>query len=88
MVRVKPELGKVVLWYNHEVNPDIDWMAGMNDHSVHGTCSVKKGEQWVGNFWVRVQDDKDEFIDDIWDDVDKYEAEKNKKDGEKDRDEL
>lgn len=59
MVKVKPELGKVVMWYNHFVDPDTEWIGEMDEHGLHGGCGVTKGEKWIGNFWIKASDNKE-----------------------------
>lgn len=46
-VRVLPEKGSAVFWYNLYRNGE-----GIVD-TVHGACPVVMGEKWVANLWIR-----------------------------------
>jgi prolyl 4-hydroxylase len=45
-LRVRPERGKVVLFYNLLPNGNLD------DYSLHGSCPVLEGEKWAANKWI------------------------------------
>jgi len=45
-LRVKPEKGKVIIFYSLLPNGDID------KTSLHGGCPVKQGTKWAANKWV------------------------------------
>jgi prolyl 4-hydroxylase len=45
-LKVKPEKGKVILFYSMGANGQTD------DMSIHGACPVKNGVKWAGNKWV------------------------------------
>uniref|UniRef100_A0A914UQS0 Fe2OG dioxygenase domain-containing protein n=1 Tax=Plectus sambesii TaxID=2011161 RepID=A0A914UQS0_9BILA len=59
-LRVKPEKGKAVLWYNHlpTKEGEYPWFGAIDHNSRHGSCPVKQGEKWIANFWIKVTDDK------------------------------
>lgn len=45
-LKVKPEIGKVIIFYNLQAN-------GMgDDYSMHGACPVIEGVKWAANKWV------------------------------------
>ncbi|KAH3706126.1 hypothetical protein DPMN_065506 [Dreissena polymorpha] len=46
-VRVKPQKGKAILWYNHFLDKR-GYLGAVNTRSYHGGCNVKKGVKWVG----------------------------------------
>jgi prolyl 4-hydroxylase len=43
---VKPEAGKVIIFYSLLANGNID------DASLHGGCPVKEGTKWAANKWL------------------------------------
>ena len=43
---VKPEKGKVIIFYSLYPNGEID------EHSLHGGCPVRNGIKWSANKWV------------------------------------
>lgn len=43
---VKPEKGKVIIFYSLKMNGETD------DKSLHGACPVKEGVKYAGNKWV------------------------------------
>lgn len=45
-LKVKPELGKVIIFYNMMFDGTTD------PNSLHGACPVKKGVKWAANKWV------------------------------------
>ncbi|XP_046575926.1 transmembrane prolyl 4-hydroxylase-like [Haliotis rubra] len=59
-LKVKPGKGKAVMWYNHFVKEDNQWLGEQDDFGIHGGCAVLSGEKWIGNFWIKVTDDKDD----------------------------
>lgn len=34
----------------------IDWMGDVFNRSLHGGCDVLKGEKWIANNWINVDD--------------------------------
>ncbi|ESP00469.1 hypothetical protein LOTGIDRAFT_157676 [Lottia gigantea] len=64
-LHIKPERGKVIVWYNHYIDQQTGWMGEMDDRTLHGGCPVVTGEKWIGNFWVRVLDTKEEDLERI-----------------------
>lgn len=65
MLKVKPELGKMVMWYNHLVDQDTNWIGELDENSLHGGCGVTKGEKWIGNFWITVSDEVEKDLDSV-----------------------
>ncbi|XP_046364313.2 transmembrane prolyl 4-hydroxylase-like [Haliotis rufescens] len=59
---VRPGKGKAVMWYNHFVKEENQWLGEQDDFGIHGGCAVVSGEKWIGNFWIKVTDDKEEDI--------------------------
>jgi len=49
---VKPKKGTMVVWYNHQVDPQTGWLGKLDEWSIHGGCDVKKGEKWISNLWL------------------------------------
>lgn len=57
-LKVKPEMGKAVFWYNHlpadysMVNTNV----GPVDHrTIHGDCTVESGQKWVASAWINYE---------------------------------
>ncbi|XP_041359970.1 transmembrane prolyl 4-hydroxylase-like [Gigantopelta aegis] len=61
-LKVLPAKGKAVIWYNHFIDNTTQWLGQLDQYSIHGGCPVKKGKKWIGNFWIKVTDNKDEDI--------------------------
>jgi prolyl 4-hydroxylase len=45
-LRVRPEKGKVLVWYNLHANGNLD------PASLHGGCAVRAGTKWAANKWL------------------------------------
>ena len=45
-LKVKPEKGKVIIFYSLHPNGNVD------ENSLHGGCPVEKGKKWAANKWV------------------------------------
>jgi prolyl 4-hydroxylase len=45
-LRVKPQKGKVIIFYNMSPNGKVD------PYSLHGACPVESGVKWAGNKWI------------------------------------
>jgi len=45
-LKVKPEAGKVIIFYNLRADGQMD------PNSLHGACPVKEGVKWAANKWV------------------------------------
>lgn len=45
-LKVKPEMGKVLIFYSLQANGAED------DYSLHGACPVIEGTKWAANKWV------------------------------------
>ena len=50
-LRVKPEQGRVIIFYSLLMTGDTD------PNSLHGACPVKEGIKWAANKWVSVYSD-------------------------------
>jgi hypoxia-inducible factor prolyl 4-hydroxylase len=62
-LRVKPERGKAILWYSHEISSVTGWMGSSDPYSVHGGCDVKKGRKWIANNWITVSENRTDDIE-------------------------
>ncbi|XP_028742690.1 LOW QUALITY PROTEIN: transmembrane prolyl 4-hydroxylase [Peromyscus leucopus] len=52
-LRVKPQQGTAVFWYNYL--PDGQgWVGEVDDYSLHGGCLVTRGTKWIANNWINV----------------------------------
>lgn len=54
---VKPQRGKALLWYNHDLDGSQRWIGGLDPFSYQGSCEVKKGEKWVAKIWININGD-------------------------------
>jgi len=45
-LKVKPQKGKVIIFYS--IHPNGDY----NPYSLHGACPVEEGIKWAGNKWI------------------------------------
>ena len=55
-LKVKPKKGKALIWFNHLVNDETKWMGDQDVYSMHTGCPVTKGEKWIANHWIQVND--------------------------------
>ncbi|KAH3706122.1 hypothetical protein DPMN_065502 [Dreissena polymorpha] len=51
-VRVKPQKGKAILWYNHFLDKR-GYLGAVNKRGYHGGCNVKKGVKWIATHWIQ-----------------------------------
>ena len=51
---IKPEKGKAVFWYNHEINPYTGWMGQLEARTIAGVTSVKNKTDWSAKMWINV----------------------------------
>lgn len=56
---VQPQKGTAVMWYNHYADEEKEWMGDLIPFSLHGGCEVIKGEKWIANNWIDVDDNYD-----------------------------
>lgn len=49
---IKPEKGKAILWYNHQLDKNTGWLSDLDQLAQHGGCDVIKGTKWVANLWL------------------------------------
>jgi hypoxia-inducible factor prolyl 4-hydroxylase len=55
-LRVRPEMGKAVLFYNHVLDEGTGWKGARDLVSFHGSCPVRAGRKWLANHWVQLAD--------------------------------
>lgn len=48
ILSVKPSKGDAILFYDFNINGELD------KHSLHGACSVVKGNKWAATKWMRL----------------------------------
>ncbi|XP_033636622.1 transmembrane prolyl 4-hydroxylase-like [Asterias rubens] len=58
-LRVQPQLGKAVIWYNHFINETTGWLGDVDPFTWHGGCPVTKGKKWIMNRWIAVSNDRE-----------------------------
>ena len=51
---IKPEKGKAVFWYNHEINPYTGWMGQLEARTIAGVTSVKNKTAWSAKMWINI----------------------------------
>lgn len=51
---VRPKKRMAVMWYNHFFDHNTGWMGDRNLFAFHGGCDVIKGEKWIANNWINV----------------------------------
>ncbi|XP_071498488.1 transmembrane prolyl 4-hydroxylase-like [Diadema antillarum] len=56
-LRIRPERGKAVIWYNHFVDEATGWMGQVDHYTWHGGCPVIRGEKWIMNRWISASKD-------------------------------
>lgn len=64
---VKPQKGTAILWYNHYVDKENEWIGDINPFSLHGGCEVIDGEKWIANNWINVDNNYDKQMEYISD---------------------
>lgn len=48
----KPKQGTAIMWYNHLLDEETDWMGERDAFSLHGGCKISKGHKWAANYWI------------------------------------
>ncbi|XP_071846545.1 transmembrane prolyl 4-hydroxylase-like isoform X2 [Apostichopus japonicus] len=56
---VEPRKGTAIMWYNHNLDDQNEWIGDINKFSLHGGCEVIKGEKWIANHWINIDDNYD-----------------------------
>lgn len=46
-------------WYNHHTDPETNWLGEIDEWSLHGGCTLLKGEKWIANLWLTAPYAKD-----------------------------
>ena len=59
---IKPEKGKAIIWYNHQLNITTQWLGDLDLMTFHGGCDVISGFKWIANNWINVSDNQTEDI--------------------------
>ncbi|XP_019328967.1 PREDICTED: WD repeat-containing protein 6 [Aptenodytes forsteri] len=52
-LRVKPQQGTAVFWYNY-LSDGEGWVGELDDFALHGGCLVTQGTKWIANNWINV----------------------------------
>jgi hypoxia-inducible factor prolyl 4-hydroxylase len=66
-LRVRPQRGRALVWYNHVAasggaawnGEPFDWWGAYDPMALHGTCTVKDGDMWTANIWIKVSDSRE-----------------------------
>ena len=53
-LKVKAERGKALIWFNHLLDAETQWMGEQDVYSMHAGCPVASGEKWIANHWILV----------------------------------
>ncbi|TFK11609.1 ribosome production factor 1 [Platysternon megacephalum] len=56
-LRVKPQQGTAVFWYNY-LSDGEGWVGDLDEYSLHGGCLVTRGTKWIANNWINVDPNK------------------------------
>ncbi|RMX59582.1 hypothetical protein pdam_00003641 [Pocillopora damicornis] len=49
---IAPKRGTAVMWYNHYLDSDSEWLGDRDPYSLHGGCDVRRGHKWIANHWI------------------------------------
>ncbi|XP_022107684.1 transmembrane prolyl 4-hydroxylase-like isoform X2 [Acanthaster planci] len=58
-LKVQPQQGKAVVWYNHFINASTGWLGDVDPLTWHGGCPVTKGHKWIMNRWIAVSESRE-----------------------------
>lgn len=56
-LKVKAEKGKALIWFNHLVDDETQWIGNVDIYSMHSGCPVIEGTKWIANHWILVDDE-------------------------------
>ncbi|CAH3172387.1 unnamed protein product [Porites evermanni] len=56
---IKPQRGKAIMWYNHVINDEGNWIGGLDNRMHYGHCDVSSGEKWIATNWINVDGEGD-----------------------------
>ena len=51
---IKPQMGTILMWYNHDVDPRTGWIGDLDPTTYHGGCDVIENDKWIANSWINV----------------------------------
>jgi len=51
---VKPEKGKAVFWYNHEISPHSGWMGQLEARTTSSLAPVTEKNAWSAKMWIDI----------------------------------
>ena len=57
-LKVKPAKGKALIWFNHLLAAETQWVGDVDIYSMHTGCPVVEGEKWIANHWILVNDER------------------------------
>eukprot|EP01084_Bolivina_argentea_P190457 327285_1 len=60
-LKVKAIKGKALIWFNHLLDEKSQWIGDSDIYSMHTGCPIIKGEKWIANHWIQVDDKPKEF---------------------------
>lgn len=49
---IAPKRGTAIMWYNHFLDSDDEWLGERDPYSLHGGCDVIRGTKWIANHWI------------------------------------
>jgi len=51
---IAPKRGTAIMWYNHLLDSDSEWLGDRDPYTLHGGCDVIRGNKWIANHWIPV----------------------------------
>ncbi|XP_066929960.1 transmembrane prolyl 4-hydroxylase-like [Clytia hemisphaerica] len=51
---IKPETGKAIFWYNHEISPYTGWMGQLEARTISGITPVQGQNAWSAKMWLNI----------------------------------
>jgi len=49
---IAPKRGTAIMWYNHFLDTDGEWLGDRDPYTLHGGCDVRRGTKWIANHWI------------------------------------
>lgn len=51
---IAPKRGTAIMWYNHFLDSNGEWLGERDPYTLHGGCDVRRGNKWIANHWITV----------------------------------
>lgn len=49
---IAPKRGTAIMWYNHFLDSNSEWLGEKDPYTLHGGCDVRRGNKWIANHWI------------------------------------